>query len=79
MTPASEWATSYAAGTYGTAHCTLTDADNYSGISMNVPEDDYDIYWINRATLEGVPLFWNIYAKSFLWWKAAGWKDTEWN
>lgn len=78
MVPASEWATGYAAGTYGTAHCTLTDADNYSGISMNVPEDDYDIYWVNREKLEGVPLFWNIYAKSFQWWKAAGWKDTEW-
>ena len=74
--PTESWLTSFAPGIYGTEHCTMTDATHYSGISMNVPQDNYDIYPVDSEHI--ILLWWNVYFRTFDWWKAAGWNETYW-
>jgi hypothetical protein len=58
-------------------YSTLTDGEHYSGISMNVPEADYDVY---PVTLDKrIYLGWNTYFKKMSWWQAGGWSQSGWN
>ena len=79
--PEQQWMTSYNdTETYGTDFCTLTDKEHYSGISMNVPEADYDVYIVKNGDKEGqVYLGWNTYFKKMSWWNAGGWSQSGWN
>ena len=74
--PTREWMTSFSPAVYGNDFCKLTDGEHYSGISMNVPQDNYDIYRIDNA--RSVRLWWNTYYRTMNWWKAGGWSKTEW-
>ena len=58
-------------------YSTLTDKEHYSGISMNVPEADYDIYPVSQT--KALYLGWNTYFKKMSWWKAGGWSQSGWN
>lgn len=73
LTPSEHWGLSNDPITY---YNTLQDPDHYSGISMNVPQQQYDFYLFND-TNRYCYLGWNTYFKnSFSWWTAGGWADT---
>lgn len=74
-TQSEPWASMYTTST--NEHRKLTDKEHYSGISMNVPESDYDIYPVSRTP--GLYLGWNTYFKKMSWWQAGGWIDSGWN
>lgn len=78
--PTKQWMTSWDTSEYGTEFCNLTDKEHYSAISMNVPEDDYDIYVVQDGS-ETLPYYlgWNTYFKKVSWWKVGGWSKTGWN
>lgn len=78
--PTKQWMTAYSTDTYGTDFCTLTDREHYSCISMNVPEADYDYYYLQIGTsIYRTYLGWNTYFKKMSWWKAGGWAQSGWN
>lgn len=62
-------------------HRKLTDKEHYSGISMNVPREDYDLYFPDKENLPNKALYlgWNTYFKKMSWWKAGGWSLSGWN
>jgi hypothetical protein len=77
-TQSEPWASMYTTDT--NEHRTLTDKEHYSGVSMNVPESDYDVYIVKIGDKEGkIYLLWNTYFKKMSWWKAGGWIDSGWN
>lgn len=49
-------------------HNKLIDPENYSGVSMFLPEEIYERLSFN----------WNLYFKNTSWYKAAGWNQIEW-
>lgn len=59
-------ATSYWDSVFYGNHNHLNDPDNYSGLSMFVPEDVYE-----RLTYN-----WNLYFMNTSWYRAAGWDQT---
>lgn len=63
---AKKWDTIYPEFTYGNFHCTLTDAEHYGGISMNIPNPLYDS--------KG----WNEMFRQSTWYTLAGWQGTGW-
>ena len=74
-TQSEPWASMYTTDT--NEHRKLTDKEHYSGVSMNVPESDYDVY---PVTLDKkVYLGWNTYFKKMSWWQAGGWSQSGWN
>ena len=74
--PTEMWMSSFPSSVYGTDFRHLTDPEHYCGISMNVPESDYDIYKIDN--IYTIYLWWNVYARTMSWWKAGGWNNTGW-
>ena len=77
-TQSEPWASMYTTQT--NEHRTLTDKEHYSGVSMNVPEADYDVYIVKIGDKEGkIYLLWNTYFKKMSWWKAGGWSQSGWN
>ena len=73
-TQSEPWASMYTTST--NEHRKLTDKEHYSGVSMNVPEADYDVY---PVTLDKrIYLGWNTYFKKMSWWKAGGWSQSGW-
>lgn len=50
----------------GSKHCTLTDPDHYSGLSMFVPQEKYE------------PYGWNEAFRQTSWYQAARWDRTGW-
>lgn len=75
--PTQEWMTSFNYSTYGNDFCRMTDAKHYSGISMNVPQSNYDIYQVS-GPYQPIYLWWNTYFRTMSWWKDGGWSKTEW-
>lgn len=76
-TQSEPWASMYTTST--NEHRRLTDKEHYCGVSMNVPESDYDVYIVKSGDKEGqVYLGWNTYFKKMSWWKAGGWSESGW-
>ena len=65
----------------GSEHRKLTDKEHYSGISMNVPQEDYDRYFPDKVNHPNKYLYlgWNTYFRRLSWWKAGGWSLSGWN
>ncbi len=60
------WDTVYSPSFYGNAHCTLTDTEHYGGISMNIPQEDYQAQdWDKQFKLS--PWY------AFTLWEQTGW------
>lgn len=79
--PEKQWMTSWDTSKYGYDFCNLTDKKHFGAISMNVPEDDYEIYPVKEGgeVIGKIYLGWNTYFKKVSWWKAGGWNRTGWN
>lgn len=74
--PTQYWMSSLSPSDYGYDFRHLTDPEHYCGISMNVPQSNYDIYRINNTYV--LYLWWNTYYRTMSWWKAGGWNNTGW-
>ncbi len=60
------WDTVYPSYRYGNAHCTMTDPTHYGGISMNIPQEDYQAQE------------WNAQFKLSPWYTFTRWEETGW-
>lgn len=65
-TQADRWITKYNTSKFGSFHCTMMDPEHYGGISMNIPNAEYDS--------KG----WNEQFQQTQWYEKANWKQTDW-